>query len=337
MKELAGRLSALDPDASRTLDVIAYFDRLIDGRVGVDGLLRGAATLCGAVVGYIPATADIGRRVDPAGVRAADGLPADWPAAQVGDGAVWLERNGRMHVNDTMILERLAIALSISSMRLDTTTPTRRAVEILLAPDVTDDERYEAAERLMFGVKTPVFAIAVPPTFPVVGHAPQSIVATRFGIARAVLCLEELAPASWAGIGVEARSPVEIRESWRSALVALRLTTPQQPVVHASQLGALLDLAELADHRSASHPDVDTVTMLSQSGWNTEVLQAIADGASHRTIASIANVHHSTIPSRLQKLTDRLGFDPTSPGGRTRLYVALMVQRLASGRIPDPQ
>lgn len=52
MKELAGRLSALDPEASETLKVIAYFDKLVDGRVGPDGMLRGAAVLCGAPMGH---------------------------------------------------------------------------------------------------------------------------------------------------------------------------------------------------------------------------------------------------------------------------------------------
>ncbi|MEV7721696.1 PucR family transcriptional regulator, partial [Streptomyces sp. NPDC088184] len=51
MHELVGRITALDPEASETLKVISYFDTLITGGVGLDGLLRGAAALSGTVAG----------------------------------------------------------------------------------------------------------------------------------------------------------------------------------------------------------------------------------------------------------------------------------------------
>lgn len=49
MQELVGRLTALDPEASESLKVVAYFDALVSAGVGLDGLLRGAAALSGAV------------------------------------------------------------------------------------------------------------------------------------------------------------------------------------------------------------------------------------------------------------------------------------------------
>ena len=40
MQELVGRLTALDPDASEALKVVAYFDALTASGVSLDGLLR---------------------------------------------------------------------------------------------------------------------------------------------------------------------------------------------------------------------------------------------------------------------------------------------------------
>lgn len=38
MKELAGRLAALDPEAGAALRVIAYFDRLAETRAGLEAI-----------------------------------------------------------------------------------------------------------------------------------------------------------------------------------------------------------------------------------------------------------------------------------------------------------
>ena len=43
----AGRLAALDPDATAAVRVIAYFDELAEGRAGIEAIVRGAAVLAG--------------------------------------------------------------------------------------------------------------------------------------------------------------------------------------------------------------------------------------------------------------------------------------------------
>jgi len=53
MQELLGRLTALDPEASHSLRVIACFDELIAGDVGVRGLRgRGGGASPGGRSGY---------------------------------------------------------------------------------------------------------------------------------------------------------------------------------------------------------------------------------------------------------------------------------------------
>ena len=53
MQGLVWRLKALDPEASESLKVIAYFDALVDGHASAQVLLSGAAVLSGCAAGYI--------------------------------------------------------------------------------------------------------------------------------------------------------------------------------------------------------------------------------------------------------------------------------------------
>ncbi len=50
MQELLGRISALDPEASLGLRVIACFDELVVGNVNTRALLSAAASLASAAV-----------------------------------------------------------------------------------------------------------------------------------------------------------------------------------------------------------------------------------------------------------------------------------------------
>ncbi|MFD2353065.1 hypothetical protein ACFSTC_32930 [Nonomuraea ferruginea] len=45
MRELVGRVSALDTEAGAAVRVIAYFDRLVQAHAGLEAIVRGAAML----------------------------------------------------------------------------------------------------------------------------------------------------------------------------------------------------------------------------------------------------------------------------------------------------
>ncbi|MFD5126929.1 helix-turn-helix domain-containing protein [Streptomyces olindensis] len=99
MKELAGRLTALDPDAGAAVRVIAYFDRLAESRAGVEALVRGAAVLAGCPARLVDPERRVHVRVEPDGTRRDAELPPDpaWPSARLapdGAAALWLERDG---------------------------------------------------------------------------------------------------------------------------------------------------------------------------------------------------------------------------------------------------
>ncbi|QWB21595.1 helix-turn-helix domain-containing protein [Streptomyces koelreuteriae] len=99
MKELAGRLTALDPDAGAAVRVIAYFDRLAESRAGVEALVRGAAVLSGCPARLVDPERRVHVRVQPDGARQDTETPPDptWPSARLspnGPALLWLERGG---------------------------------------------------------------------------------------------------------------------------------------------------------------------------------------------------------------------------------------------------
>ncbi|NUR42750.1 MAG: PucR family transcriptional regulator, partial [Streptomyces sp.] len=117
MKELAGRLTALDPDAGAAVQVIAYFDRLAESRAGLEALVRGAAVLAGVPARLVDEERRVRVRVEADGTRRDSEVPPDpaWPSAALSpDGvpALWLERAGaEPSVVDAVILERAAGAV----------------------------------------------------------------------------------------------------------------------------------------------------------------------------------------------------------------------------------
>ncbi len=120
VKELAGRLAALDPDAGAAVRVIAYFDRLTDSHAGLETIVRGAAVLAGCAARLVDVDRRVQLRVEPDGRRHDDALPLDpgWLKASVvvdGPGALWLERSGPAGAVDAMVLERAAAAARVRS------------------------------------------------------------------------------------------------------------------------------------------------------------------------------------------------------------------------------
>src|SRR5688572_10519244 len=145
MHELTQRLSLLDPGMAETARVVMYFDTLVAGRASADALVRGAVLLSGTAAGFV--SGRNGMRIDATGART-DGvvdLEPAWLAADIpGVGSAWLERVGDGGVHDTMIVERLAIALAATLGTPPVATPSRSALEILLDLRSTADERAEA-------------------------------------------------------------------------------------------------------------------------------------------------------------------------------------------------
>ncbi|MFF2119230.1 hypothetical protein ACFVXH_18075 [Kitasatospora sp. NPDC058184] len=325
MHELIGRIGALDPRAAEALKVVSYFDTLITGDVGLDGLLRGAAALSGTVAG----AERHGRtsRRDPEG-RLLDGTAGREARTLVrpcSSGSVWLEREGGEHLSDAVIVERLAFAVDLLDLRRD----AGGALETGLDAARTVNERMTALARLRLAAGTRIRLIATGVDERVPGP-PSAVLPTRYGILRATLDTTGSVPLPGrAGLGPWVRAD-RAPASWDGAVVALRLTTEATPAVDATDLGAMLMLAEAHDPH-APHDDVRALLRL--DARSATVLRVLVESDSVRAAAAELGMHHSTLQARHEALTRDLGYDPRTTTGRMRYIAAALLQRLTD---PDP-
>lgn len=331
MQDLLGRLTALDPDASETLKVVTYFDALVARSVGVESMLRGAAVLSGATVGQRDGRQIVRVRADGVRIDPAEPSPS-WPIRESGPDAVaWIERDGDAHSNDAMILERLSLALGI--IRARRSVGTESAVELAISSYAGPEERAAALPRLRLDTN-PLRLVASPPDPAPLPRHPSAVVATRHGLTRATIVDAETdVRGAWPdtadlrlGLGIAGRGE-QLPESWSSALIAVRLTTPSEPVVDAADLGALLLVAELAES-TPMHPDAAMLAGLDDR--SRELLDAVAEEQSVRAAALRLGRHHSSVQERMAALVETLGYDPRTSRGHARYVLARMLLTLGS-------
>lgn len=350
MEELVGRLTALDPDASAGLKVISYFDSLVDGHASIEAFLRGAAILTGCASGLDIPGQRLRMRVDEKGARAEppkEGEADRWLQLRLGygdeggDGVVWVERRGAEHANDQIVLERLAWGLRLTIERREGRMPVDASagVESLLDARTAPGERLRVASRLHIGEQDPVRAVALPPDTAVTsGRVLSAIMPSRAGMLRAVIETRSprhdtpIAAARRAGVGPWG-DVTTLHESWERAVVALRLSAASAPVVHADELGSVAMLASVVDAQDAPLDEVSLIDgVAGLSPWALASLEAFAEHDSVRAAATALGIHHSTAQSRCEQLESALGYTLRTQAGRTRLYLALRLQRLTHAR-----
>ncbi|WP_411557492.1 hypothetical protein [Plantibacter sp. MPB07] len=328
MQELVGRLTALDPEASEGLKVIAYFDALVAGGVNTEALTRGAAVLAGVPAGA--RTPEAAVRVDPAGHR----LPvesADWPTRTVaGDGSVWLERVGVAHANDAIVLERFALAVALLRSRRHPQADS--SVQILLDADRSESERSQAAERLSLSGSALRVIATSPSVHPQGG--PSALTVGTGGVLRATIISgpdSVPGPSTVDGVAGIGRPGVatQLVRSWADAQLAISMTDASHRVVDIADLGILADAVRELAATAAGVPDVSALAALDDRA--VRVLDALVRGDSVRSAAQELGMHHSTLQGKHEHFTRLLGYDPREPVGRARYELASLLLR-STGR-----
>lgn len=346
MKELIGRLEQVDPDSSAILKVIAYFDGLVEARASLDAFVRGAASLsrCNAGV-IVPHTLTL--RFAPSGQRLPDrGDVADtWPCKVLSHGsesAVWLEKPGECSPADLMVLERLASGARIALERTRGELLDDHAlVALLLDPTVVEDVRDRAAHRLRIAGRLRFRAVCsepggtVPATSTALHHS--TALETSLGFLQATIEATPHSVDSTPAIG--SRKGVgpwgalsNLPQSWECAVTAWQLTTESTPVLVYEELGVISELARIpADEDSPA--DLRRIASLVQShSWALPTLDALMEKDTVRAASALLGVHHSTVQARVGAINSALGYVVTSPRGRLRLGIALILYRLSVGR-----
>ncbi|MFI6578513.1 helix-turn-helix domain-containing protein [Nocardiopsis sp. NPDC050513] len=320
MRELVGRVTALDPEAGEAVRVISYFDALAGA--GVEAIVRGAAVLTGAPAGFVDRSRGVALRVAPDGAVewTASGPDPSWCSLRVGSGGatLWIERSGAPGPVEAMVLERASAALRT---RLELSSPVGQGREPLartaVDPRVAEPVRLRAARRLGFDARARVRAVAV--------HG---------GAARVVASEASADGPDRAGIGPTV-VPADLPESWEDAVRAVRFTAegtgadPGPRVVRAEELGGLLLLADAVGRDWKPVPDVVALERVGREGVALlEELDALAGAPSLRAAATALGVHHSTLQEGVGRAERILGWSVRDVPGRLRLQVVLALRRL---------
>lgn len=349
MLNLQWRLQALDPEASESLRVIAFFDALTESNAGVESLLRAAAML---------GECSVGLRVDASGrttladstgrmERRSIEVPRDLLTKPVGTDeprTVFLDRAPeRLQANDELLLERLGLALRQNYERSQNPS-TRAALEILIDTEEASPARYEACTRLKLDPHSKYRIEAMPFDVAAVSSTYAAAVFTPRGLLRVELRAgsdpEQMAQVhaeagggvvnkSRRGVGYEA-VPNELPGSFTSALAALGITSPRRPRVSADEFNGILESLSNLD------PDCETssagqgieqqdatrfIELLADRDWARETIDVWVEGRGVRESARALGVHHSTLQQRVAALSGGLGYDIAGFPGSLRVQL----------------
>lgn len=341
MQALALRLSGLDPYVDGAIRIIAFYDTLMRRRVDLPALARASAGLAECVAGIRLHGTGRAIRLAPDGRQASTPpTPASTTARITLDeeeiGTAWLERPGPPHQLDDVLLDRLSIAAAAAVERYGparTTMADPALVELVISADTDEVARARALRLLGFAADLPVHVAAVRSPLPLdrisglvcparhVKAAPLADVG--------VILATTVDPAGFpagvrAGIGA-AEGP---DRSWREARTALRFTTPREPVVRHSDLGALALLAEIPQDVARGNADVAAIDRLAGNREDLETLDTYCATGSLRRAADLLHLHHSSIARRLEHIARTLDIALTEPAGLTRARIALTTWRL---------
>ncbi|MFF1816420.1 helix-turn-helix domain-containing protein [Kribbella sp. NPDC058245] len=334
MKGLLLRLSSLDSDAESAVRVIGFFDALMTDRAELATLLRSTAALAECPVGVDAPGRGLVLCADPSGTIDLGGPPAGAELREYGDARFWLARPESALPLDEIVLERFALA---GSLLLDRTVSNLPAVgdpalvELVVSATAGIAERSRALHLLGI-TPTATLQVAVSTAAPLSPHVSATV-----GDSVVSLCKtpDSIGTADGVRAGIGPVVPaIRAAESWRDACTALRLTSPEAPVVRADDLGGLLVVVErLRSEDIATSPDVAALDRIAAEPGGDDllaILRAFSVTDSVRKAAALVYRHHSTVAYHLEHAESVLGFPFSNAGGRFRLHLALTMRALGS-------
>ncbi|GAA1214759.1 PucR family transcriptional regulator [Pseudonocardia alaniniphila] len=341
MEALAERLSQLDSQVEGAIRVVMFYDTLMRRRVDLPALARASAGLAECVAGIRLRGTGRAIRVSPEGTEtSAPAAPASTSAPITLDeeeiGTVWLERPGPPSPLDEVVLDRLAIAAAAVIEKYGparTTMADPALVELVISSESDEAARARALRLLGFAADLPVHVVAVRSQLPLeqVGRlvCPNRPVKAA-PLADVGVLLATTTDATGFPVGVRAgigaaESP---DRSWREARIALRFTTPRQPIVHFDGLGALALLAHVPPDAVRNNADVAAIARMAVNAEDLDTLDAYCATGSQRQAADLLHLHHSSVARRLEQIGKTLGIDLAEPTGLTRARLALTAWRL---------
>jgi hypothetical protein len=276
---------------------------------------------------------------------------------------VWLERDGTSRELDEFIIERLALTVSAviarqqppSSADVASGLSDPALAQLLVNSRSSEAERSRAARLIGLQTSSSVQLIAVDISSMSPRKAFSSTLSTAWNrpvyfapLSKQLGLVIAIGshPVDWSlthGIdGRAASGPVvdvlDAPRSWALARNALRFAGAASPWLRQldyENLGALHLLVDLDPRVVADHPDITRMEQLSSvpnGAESIDILDYYIHSDSLRSAARAANFHHSSMQSRVSRISQALQIDLRSAAGRQRAAVALLLWRISRER-----
>jgi hypothetical protein len=363
MEGLLRQLSLTNPDAESAIGWVVFFDHLVERHADLRDIVRSTAGTASCVAGFCCPNHHLSVWIGPDG-RELDSPPTSLmegsSAKIIGDhaGEAWVLREIGPSAHDDVIVERFALAISLTLDRLlrqKTQFDEGEALADLLAIDQSESDRLTAAYFL--GV-TDVEAVRVLVVDPITCAGSEEVVSasdfaeevraqgeiaktTTIGNNTVVLTTSndflDILPHVWrTGVGSKV-SPLMAQKSWKEAMTALRFTTPRKGmqvanVVRFEDLGVLSALAEVPITTILEFPEVKQLNEMAKTRTGQDVIMAIDSYCrlgSMRGAGSELFLHHTSVAGRLEHASESFGYSVADAAGMLRARIALALWQIS--------
>jgi hypothetical protein len=356
---LLRRLSSDGSEAENALRVVAFFDRLVETRGGLEELTRSSARLVGAPAGFV---GDSGQRSwafdtrgrEMAGEIADDALTQIVTSDTGPAGTVWIVGEPENTSLAELIVERMALSAGIILGRSGSPSGVVHAPALLglLVRDASLEERVSHLEALGFRREWSVRVLIASSS---ASTSPVNELLQQWAHSAGVRCSStqlddgfEISLVHDHGDLTADRLPkwpflcafgsrtsaLEAHDSRETARHAIKLSsaTLGPRVVDYETIGPLAHLAELSPAQASTTRLVRQLIFLSQSDSGSGELLALDMFCRHRSLRAASaelNLHHSSLAHRLKNVEKKLQVDLTDSPTVFTLTVALQLYRIA--------
>ncbi len=356
---LLRRLSSDSSEAQSALRVIAFFDRLVETRGGIEELIRSSARLMGASAGFIGDGGLPSWGYDSRGRSVSSVIPATASQRTVAlegaaVGVIWIVKGeGGEHMVE-LIMERMTLsAIVILDRAYEGVQPLSSPAEVALDRNASMEQRAAALSELRFRSE---WTVRVLVTRSSLGEKGTTEYIRLWAQATGMQCAAPVFEGEFSLVIVRAEGELTTDRlpGWpflaafgarSSALTAFEsLDTGRAAILLTSELlgpnvidyetvGPLVHIASLTPETAATTVFVRQLNYLAQSETGLGELKALDKFCEHRSLRAASlelNLHHSSLAHRLRNVEKKLSIDLADPRTLFLITLALQLFRVAS-------
>lgn len=359
MEGILRRLSSEGSEAENAIRVIAFFDRLVETRAGIEELVRSSARLVGAPAGYISEASDPDKAFDARGREINSAIPGgSFVRSVISDsktsGIVWIQSFSKNATLGDLIIERMAFSAAIilgrsggGQVRTESTFLGQ-----LISRSASEEDRKNAAWSLGFkeGWDIRILLASVSSGYGLVSSAMQAwseeskIKSTKAQIDdQFIICMLNDQG------DISGKSPLDFNflsalgsrknifqafDSLETAKKSIHLTSLElgPRFVDFETLGPLMHIAAISPTQARETPLVEQLTYVSQSEIGFGEIIALDTFCKHQSLRAASvemHMHHSSLAHRLNNIEKKLKVDLNNSQDFLAVGIALQLFRIS--------